>query len=76
MRLLDFLARGLHVHNDAIGMAGLSALQAWDGKNVESIIEKHLTSEDLETFRTYIDRKEELLTAQRACEDSEKNILL
>jgi len=45
-------------------------------KNVESIIEKHLTSEDLETFRTYIDRKEELLTAQRACEDSEKNILL
>ena len=45
-------------------------------KNVEGIIEKHLTSEDLETFRTYIDRKEELLTAQRACEDSEKNILL
>ena len=45
-------------------------------KNVESIIQKHLTPEDLETFRTYIDRKEELLTAQRACEDSEKNILL
>jgi len=45
-------------------------------KNVESIIQKHLTSEDLEIFRTYIDRKEELLTAQRACEDSEKNILL
>ena len=45
-------------------------------RNVESIIEKHLTPEDLETFRTYIDRKEELLTAQRACEDSEKNILL
>jgi len=45
-------------------------------RNVESIIEKHLTTEDLETFRTYIDRKEELLTAQRACEDSEKNILL
>ena len=45
-------------------------------KNVESIIEKHLTPEDLETFRTYIDKKEELLTAQRACEDSEKNILL
>ena len=45
-------------------------------KHVETIIEKHLTSDDLETFKTYIDKKEELLTAQRACEDSEKNILL
>ena len=45
-------------------------------KNAEAIIEKHLTSDDLESFKTYIGRKEELLTAQRACEDSEKNILL
>ena len=45
-------------------------------KNAEAIIEKHLTSDDLESFKTYIQRKEELLTAQRACEDSEKNILL
>ena len=45
-------------------------------KNVENIIEKHLTSDDLATFKTYIEKKEELLTAQRACEDSEKNILL
>jgi len=45
-------------------------------KNAEAIIEKHLTSDDLESFKTYIERKEELLTAQRACEDSEKNILL
>ena len=45
-------------------------------KNVETMIEKHLTSDHLDTFKTYIDRKEELLTAQRACEDSEKNILL
>merc|ERR1711936_43597 len=45
-------------------------------KNAEAIIEKHLTSDDLESFKTYIGRKEELLTTQRACEDSEKNILL
>lgn len=44
-------------------------------KNVENIIEKHLTSDDLAAFKTYIEKKEELLTAQRACEDSEKNIL-
>merc|ERR1719219_874367 len=45
-------------------------------KNAEAIIEKHLTSDDLESFKSYIQRKEELLTAQRACEESEKNILL
>jgi len=45
-------------------------------KNAEAIIEKHLNSDDLVSFKTYIERKEELLTAQRACEDSEKNILL
>merc|ERR1711973_372984 len=45
-------------------------------KNVQTIIEKYLSSDDLKTFKTYIDKKEELLTAQRACEDSEKNILL
>merc|ERR1719510_1785140 len=45
-------------------------------KNAEAIILKHLTSNDWESFKTYIERKEELLTAQRACEDSEKNILL
>jgi len=44
-------------------------------KNVENIIVKHLTSDDLAAFKTYIEKKEELLTAQRACEDSEKNIL-
>eukprot|EP00092_Neocalanus_flemingeri_P028530 GFUD01030983.1.p1 GENE.GFUD01030983.1~~GFUD01030983.1.p1 ORF type:complete len:714 (-),score=140.02 GFUD01030983.1:82-2223(-) len=44
-------------------------------KNVENIIEKHLTGDDLAAFKTYIEKKEELLTAQRACEDSEKNIL-
>jgi len=45
-------------------------------KNVQTIIEKYLSSDDLGTFKNYIEKKEELLTAQRACEDSEKNILL
>merc|ERR1719357_473424 len=44
-------------------------------KNVENIIVKHLTGDDLAAFKTYIEKKEELLTAQRACEDLEKNIL-
>ena len=59
--------------NEAGDLKGMSDRRM---KNVEGIIEKHLTSDDLETFKTYIDKKEELLTAQRACEDSEKNILL
>ena len=54
----------------------LKAMSDRRQKNVETMIEKHLTSDHLDTFKTYIDRKEELLTAQRACEDSEKNILL
>jgi len=44
-------------------------------KNVERIIEKHLSEDDLGAFKNYIEKKEELLMAQRACEDSEKNIL-
>merc|ERR1719436_36160 len=56
--------------------ADLKAMSDRRQKNVETMIEKHLTSDHLDTFKTYIDRKEELLTAQRACEDSEKNILL
>ena len=43
--------------------------------NVEKIIEKYLEGEDLEAFKMFIERKEQLLTTQKAVEDSEKNIL-
>ena len=44
-------------------------------KNIEQIIQTLLSSDDLDTFSVYINKKEELLIAQRACEDSEKSIL-
>ena len=44
-------------------------------KNIEQIIQTLLSSDDLDTFGVYINKKEELLIAQRACEDSEKSIL-
>ena len=45
--------------------------------NVETVIKKSLegAESELEIFRSYISKKEELVTAQRACEDLEKNIL-
>ena len=45
--------------------------------NVEVVIKKGLEEgeEEVELFRSYISRKEELLISQRACEDLEKNIL-
>merc|ERR1712186_294436 len=42
--------------------------QLSEAGDLKAMIEKHLTSDHLDTFKTYIDRKEELLTAQRACE--------
>ena len=45
--------------------------------NVEAVIKRSLegAESELEIFRSYISKKEELVTAQRACEDLEKNIL-
>merc|ERR1711953_646643 len=45
--------------------------------NVEAVIKRSLEApeSELELFRSYISKKEELVTAQRACEDLEKNIL-
>jgi len=45
--------------------------------NVEEVIKRSLegAETELELFRSYISKKEELVTAQRACEDLEKNIL-
>ena len=43
--------------------------------NVEVVIKKGLEEGEVELFRSYISRKEELLISQRACEDLEKNIL-
>ena len=45
--------------------------------NVEAVIKRSLegAESELELFRSYISKKEELVTAQRACEDLEKNIL-
>ena len=45
--------------------------------NVEAVIKRSLegAETELELFRSYISKKEELVTAQRACEDLEKNIL-
>ena len=45
--------------------------------NVETVIKRSLegAESELELFRSYISKKEELVTAQRACEDLEKNIL-
>ena len=58
--------------NEAEGLKSMSDRRK---KNVEHIIATQLTSDDLNTFNAYIERKEELLVAQRACEESEKNIL-
>ena len=44
-------------------------------ERVEEAIRKGLEEDALEVFRSYIAKKEELVTAQRACEDLEKNIL-
>ena len=40
-----------------------------------AVHEEREESPELEIFRSYISKKEELVTAQRACEDLEKNIL-
>merc|ERR1712088_757225 len=45
--------------------------------NMEAVIKRSLEApeSELELFRSYISKEEELVTAQRACEDLEKNIL-
>ena len=42
---------------------------------VETVVGRELGEPDLATFRAYVLRRQELLKAQRACEEAEKAIL-
>ena len=44
-------------------------------ERVEAVLLRELGDQEVTTFRTYVLRREELLKAQRACEEAEKAIL-
>ena len=59
-------------------MAEANALKEMSDRRqarVETVVGRELGEPDLTSFRAYVLRRQELLKAQRACEEAEKAIL-